>query len=55
MAGIIALICLVLIFVHWDTPLAAAYAVAFAGWIPHCFSTISKALFSNPGDANGHS
>lgn len=38
MAGIIALICFVLIFVNWNTPLAAAYAVAFAGWLPHCFA-----------------
>jgi len=38
MAGIIALICLILILVNWNTPLAAAYAVAFAGWIPHCFA-----------------
>ena len=37
MAGIISVICFVLILVNWDTPLAASYAVAFAGWVPHCF------------------
>ena len=38
MAGIIAGISMVLMIVNWDTPLAVTWAVAFAGWIPHCFA-----------------
>ena len=35
MAGIISLISLFLLVLNWNTPLAAAWAVALAGWIPH--------------------
>jgi hypothetical protein len=37
MAGIIALISLVLMILNWDTTLAVAWGVAFAGWVPHVF------------------
>ena len=39
MAGIVAGISLVLIFLNWDTNLAVAWAVALAGWVPHVFGT----------------
>ena len=39
MAVLVALICLASIFIYWGTHLAVAYAVAFAGWVPHCFSS----------------
>jgi hypothetical protein len=35
MAGIVALISFVLMILNWDTALAVAWAVAFAGWVPH--------------------
>ena len=37
MAAAIALISLVLVLVNWDSALAIAWAVAFCGWVPHCF------------------
>ena len=35
MAAIIAVISLVLMILNWHTPLAVAWGVAFAGWVPH--------------------
>ena len=39
MAGIIALISLCLLVLNWDTPVALAWAVALAGWVPHALNT----------------
>lgn len=39
MAGIIAGISLLLMILNWDTSLAVAWAVAFAGWLPHVLGT----------------
>ena len=48
MAGIIAGISLVLMILNWDTTLAVAWAVAFAGWVPHVFGTdIQEAAHGN--------
>jgi uncharacterized membrane protein len=42
MAGIVALISLVLMILNWHTTLAVAWGVAFAGWIPHVFGDDQK-------------
>ena len=36
-AVMISVISAVMIVVNWDTPIAAAWTVAFAGWVPHIF------------------
>jgi hypothetical protein len=43
LAGFVAVICLILIFVTWNSPLAIAWAVAFAGWLPHVFPDRKRA------------
>ena len=42
MAAIIALISLVLMVLNWDTSLAVAWSVAFAGWLPHVLGNDTK-------------
>lgn len=39
LAGIVAMICLVLIIATWGSPLAVAWTVAFCGWLPQAFES----------------